>query len=259
VTRDGRLYDAVAQVTKIGNTILLDRVSGKPIFPYRMRRAPKSQVEGETTAEWQPSLELPQPFARQEFSIDQVTNISPTSRDFILNKIAGADFGWFAPFRDRVPLVFYGMHGGAEWMGAAFDAARGWLYVSANELPWVVKIARVPLPPLRKPTLTAGNRTYLQYCSGCHGADRSGGAGPPMFGAWIRSRAEQIPNFLRNGKGAMPPVPVPPAEVPALLDFIFERDLPESAAKKESGQFLYKFDGYEKLLDQDERPGIKPP
>ncbi|MGH8020105.1 MAG: PQQ-binding-like beta-propeller repeat protein, partial [Opitutaceae bacterium] len=33
VTRDGRRIDAVACVTKVGNTLLLDRVSGKPLFP----------------------------------------------------------------------------------------------------------------------------------------------------------------------------------------------------------------------------------
>jgi len=51
--------DVVAAVTKIGNTVLLDRVSGKPIFPFRLRRAPTSQVRGEQTAPYQPDPELP--------------------------------------------------------------------------------------------------------------------------------------------------------------------------------------------------------
>ena len=38
VTMQGKRYDAVAQVTKIGNTLLLDRVTGRPLFPYRERR-----------------------------------------------------------------------------------------------------------------------------------------------------------------------------------------------------------------------------
>src|ERR1035438_5711136 len=42
VMHDGKRVDAVAQVTKIGNTLLLDRVTGKPLFPYRLRRAPVS-------------------------------------------------------------------------------------------------------------------------------------------------------------------------------------------------------------------------
>lgn len=40
VTRDGKKVDAVAQVTKIGNTLLLDRVTGKkPLFPSLRARA----------------------------------------------------------------------------------------------------------------------------------------------------------------------------------------------------------------------------
>lgn len=261
VTRNGRKYDAVAQVTKIGNTLLLDRVTGKPIFPMRYRRAPKSMLEGETTAEWQPDLELPEPFGRQNFSFDDVTDITPESRKFILDKIAGADYGWFQPFRDGVPLVFYGMHGGAEWTGAAFDPGSGFLYVTANKLPWVVNVARTKLPPRRSGlAMTTGHKTYLQYCSGCHGPDRGGGAGPPLFGAVIRSKAEQIPNVIRNGRGAMPPIPVPAAQIDALTDFIFERDLPAGTQFNDTEeQHLYKFAGYSKLLDEKERPGVKPP
>ena len=57
----------------------------------------------------------------------------------MLNQIASADFGWFAPFRDGKPLVFYGMLGGVEWPDASFDPSSGWLYVTSNELPWVVR------------------------------------------------------------------------------------------------------------------------
>jgi quinoprotein glucose dehydrogenase len=47
ITREGRRVDVVAAPTKIGNTILLDRVTGQPIFPFRLRRAPASTLAGE--------------------------------------------------------------------------------------------------------------------------------------------------------------------------------------------------------------------
>jgi quinoprotein glucose dehydrogenase len=47
ITRDGRRVDVVTAVSKMGNTLLLDRVTGKPIFPFRLRRAPTSDVPGE--------------------------------------------------------------------------------------------------------------------------------------------------------------------------------------------------------------------
>ena len=47
IMHDGQRVDAVAQVTKIGNTLLLDRVTGKPLFPFRLRRAPTARLPGE--------------------------------------------------------------------------------------------------------------------------------------------------------------------------------------------------------------------
>jgi quinoprotein glucose dehydrogenase len=260
VTRAGRRYDAVAQVTKIGNTLLLDRLSGKPLFPFRLRRAPPSAIEGEQTSEWQPDVELPQPFARQVFSRDDVTDISPRAHAFVLEKIAHSQFGWFRPFENGKPLVFYGIHGGAEWTGAAFDPATSRLYVSSNELAWTVTIGRATLLPRRHPPLTPGNKTYLQYCSGCHGPERDGaGMGPPLFTLPGRMSDALISQAVRHGRDAMPSVAVPENEMRALLDFLLERDLPASDAAASEDRYTYKFNGYGRLLDNDGRPGIKPP
>ena len=64
VTRNGQKVDAVAQVTKMGNTLVLDRVTGKPLFPFRLKRAPTSPTPGELTSAYQPAPELPEPFAK---------------------------------------------------------------------------------------------------------------------------------------------------------------------------------------------------
>jgi quinoprotein glucose dehydrogenase len=261
VMRDGKRYDAVAQVTKIGNTLLLDRMTGKPLFPFRLRRAPSSVLEGEHTAEWQPDLELPQPFAPQEFSLKDVTDLSPKDHAFVMDNLADTEFGWFRPFDDGKPLVFYGMLGGAEWTGAAFDPTSSLLYVTANKLPWVVKISRARLLPKRMPPLTPGNLTYLRYCASCHGAERDGsGMAPPLFTIPGRLHHTQIIHTIRNGRGAMPIVHVPDDRLNGLVDFLEERDL--SAAHIDSRQtprYEYKFDGYHQLLDTEGHPGVKPP
>ena len=88
ITREGRQVDAVAQVTKLGNTLLLDRLTGKPIFPVRMRRAPASRLPGEWTAPYQPAIELPEPFARQLFTRNDVTTRSEEARTFIEQRLA---------------------------------------------------------------------------------------------------------------------------------------------------------------------------
>jgi quinoprotein glucose dehydrogenase len=46
ITRDGRRVDAVTGVSKAGHLMLLDRLSGEPIFPWRLRRAPTLETPG---------------------------------------------------------------------------------------------------------------------------------------------------------------------------------------------------------------------
>jgi quinoprotein glucose dehydrogenase len=260
ITRDGHRYDAVAQVTKLGNTLLLDRLTGKPLFPFRLRRALASKIVGEQTAEWQPDLALPQSFAPQEFSLNDITDITPDAHAFALKEVAGATFGWFKPFEDGVPLVFYGMWGGAEWTGAAYDPRSSWLYVSANKLPWVVTISHANLLPKRKAPFTPGNTTYLQYCAYCHGVDRQGRMAPALFTLPRLMQDAQVVHIIRNGKDAMPSIPVPQEKIPELLNFLFERDLSQASVDRNpDNRSAYKFDGYHQLLDQDGRPGVKPP
>jgi quinoprotein glucose dehydrogenase len=261
VVRNNKRYDAVAQVTKLGNTLLLDRLTGKPLFPFRLRHAPASGLDGEHTSEWQPDVELPEPFAPQEFSPKDITDISPEAHDFVTKDLAGATYGWFKPFEDDKRLVFYGMWGGAEWTGAAFDPSSSLLYVSSNKLPWVVKISHTQLLPKRQAPFTAGNTTYMAYCSYCHGPERDGsGMAPPLFTLPGHMSDGQLIRTLQHGIGAMPSIPVPKDKIPDLVDFLLERDLAHASIDKTAGvRKTYKFDGYHELLDQDGYPGVKPP
>ena len=57
----------------------------------------------------------------------------------------------------------------------------------------------------------------------------------------------------------MPAVPVPQAKIQGLVDFLFNRDLTPETKTDPTDRYTYRFNGYTKLLDQDERPGVKPP
>jgi glucose dehydrogenase len=142
VRRGDKLVDAVAQVTKFGNTLLLDRETGQPLFPVRLRRAPVSTLPGERTWPYQPDLELPEPFARQTFTAADITTRTPEAREYVLQRIGNANFGWMQPFAENVPTVLYGIHGGAEWTGAAYDPRSRRLFVSSNEVPWIITVSR---------------------------------------------------------------------------------------------------------------------
>jgi cytochrome c-type biogenesis protein CcmF len=112
-------------LTKVGNTLLLDRDFGKPIFGYRLRRAPVSRVPGEQTAEYQPVFTLPEPFTNHAFTADQITDVTDSANRTVTRKLRGATYGFFEPPVIGGRIAYYGIHGGAEWPGGAVDPTRG--------------------------------------------------------------------------------------------------------------------------------------
>ncbi|HEV7403751.1 MAG TPA: PQQ-binding-like beta-propeller repeat protein [Chthoniobacteraceae bacterium] len=259
VLRDGKRVDAVAQVTKIGNTLLLDRVTGEPLFPFRLRRAPASTLIGEQAAPYQPDVELPEPFARQEFTREQITQRTPEAHAAVEQFLSHSNTGWFFPFAEAKATAFYGLHGGAEWTGAAFDPASRRLYISANTILWNVTVFRDDDPaPLKPPTV--GEQTYLASCAPCHGPDRIGvGMAPPLRGLRHRMTDDQVKALLTTGKNAMPPQPQFATEAgKPLLDFLFVKDRP-SPPIDPNAKPKYSFGGYVKVNDPEGYPGATPP
>ena len=67
ITVDGKRIDAVAQVTKRGDTFVFDRVTGKPMWPIVERPvATDSDVPGEKPYPTQPFPTKPPPFVDKE-------------------------------------------------------------------------------------------------------------------------------------------------------------------------------------------------
>jgi quinoprotein glucose dehydrogenase len=252
VTREGQKYDAVAQVTKIGNTLLLDRVTGKPLFPFRLRRAPASDIPGETLAEWQPDPELPEPFVRRVFSPDQVTTLSPAAHAFVAQKIANARFGWFLPIDEQKPTIWYSSLGGGEWTGASFDPDSEWLYVNANDFPCEARAKRVEIPAI--PQSGEGFKTYSEYCAACHGTDRTGASAPSLLTLIGRSNMTNIARIVRRGYRSMPPVAIPENKLTGLMTFL---SAVQPARKPPSLAWQAVWLG--RLTDQNGYPGVKPP
>ena len=74
VRRDGKMVDAVAQITKTGFVFVFDRKSGKPLFPVQYRKVPASTVDGERASTTQPIPLKPAPFVRQTLTEQMLTN-----------------------------------------------------------------------------------------------------------------------------------------------------------------------------------------
>ena len=80
----GKHVDAAVQATKFGQLFILDRETGTPLFPMEERPVPPSDVPGEQAWPTQQQVLKPPPYARQVFTEDDITNISPEAHAYIL-------------------------------------------------------------------------------------------------------------------------------------------------------------------------------
>jgi glucose dehydrogenase len=223
LVRNGEHIDALAQTTKQGYIYVFDRVTGKPLFPITERPYPKSDVPGEVTAPTQPFPLTPEPFGRQMLTQEMLTNRTPEAHQYALEKFnTFRSAGQFLPFAvDKQTIVFPGFDGGAEWGGSALDPATGVLYVNANEMAWTGGLTATQSGG------SAGERTYRNLCSVCHGIHREGA--PPAFPALIgidkRLSDRDIALAIHQGKGRMPGFPViDDAPMQSLLEYLKSAD-----------------------------------
>ena len=261
ITRDGRKVDVVAVTSKGADTLLLDRVTGKPIFPFRMRRAPTSDLPGEVTAPYQPDLELPERFNKLVFTPQDLTDRTPEAAEFAATAFKSVTTGFFRPPSLGHPNLFYGIDGGAEWSGACVDP-EGRLYISANNLAWIISIFRDDDPPedLSKPK-SRGRIVYETTCAACHGLDKMGiGVAPPLRGLRSRLADTNIVRQIRTGKNGMPAFPnLSDADVKAVTDYLLFREGGNVPPSGKPERPLYGFTGYPRFLDNEGYPASKPP
>jgi membrane-bound PQQ-dependent dehydrogenase (glucose/quinate/shikimate family) len=135
VRRNGRAIPAVAQVTKMGFVFILDRVTGKPLFPVEERPFPQSEVPGEETWPTQPIPLRPPALARRGITRGELSEVTPESKKYcaeLFDSLVNTTL--YTPTGLKPTLKFPGYLGGGNWSGASFDAASGLLYVNVNEL-----------------------------------------------------------------------------------------------------------------------------
>ena len=140
VTRDGQRIDAVAQVTKMGHLFLLDRETGKPLFPVEERPVRQSTLEGERTWPTQPFPTRPPAYAVQGFDEDDITDLNPEAAAYVRENYLKK----YGPSRLFDPPSLEGIiespqfNGGTDWGGAAVDPRTGVLYVNASNEPEMI-------------------------------------------------------------------------------------------------------------------------
>jgi quinoprotein glucose dehydrogenase len=145
---DGKPIKAVAQMSKQACCYVLDRVTGKPIWPIEQRPVPQSAVPGERTSPTQPFPTRPTPFDRQGVTENDVIDFTPELRKQALAVLEKYNYGplFTPPSLQKPTIEMPGIAGGASWSGAACDLETGILYVSSITLPYTATLVKSPVP-----------------------------------------------------------------------------------------------------------------
>ena len=133
VTVNGRPRKLIAQVSKQGFCYVLDRVSGKPIWPIEERPVPASNVKGERASPTQPFPTKPAAYDLQGFVEENLIDFTPELRAEALKQIEGTAIGpLFTPPSVEGILMVPNIGGASNWPGAAADPESGILYVPSK-------------------------------------------------------------------------------------------------------------------------------
>jgi len=153
VRHGGKSVDAVAQVSKQGFVWVFDRETGQPLWPIEERAVPASDMPGEKAWAAQPFPSKPPPFARQAFTVDDLSPfLSQPDRARFRDEILSArNEGLFTPPARRGTIQMPGNNGGANWGGAAVDPSRGILVVVSKDLPSLLKLEPKSQPGAEPP------------------------------------------------------------------------------------------------------------
>jgi quinoprotein glucose dehydrogenase len=137
VKHDGRDVDVIAQASKHGFLFVLERDTGKPLWPIEERPVPQSDVPGEQTSPTQPFPTLPPPFARQSFTEKDINpHLAPEAQETLRQLLrSSVNKGLFTPPSLQGSIQMPGNSGGANWGLAAADPVKGRVYVMSKEAP----------------------------------------------------------------------------------------------------------------------------
>jgi quinoprotein glucose dehydrogenase len=266
---DGKVIDAVAQVGKIGHLFLFDRETGKPLFPIEERPVPKSTIPGEVSWPTQPFPTKPPPYAQQRFTTNEVTDLNPKARDFVLEKLRNMRTGdIFIPPGTNASVVLPQFNGGAEWGGPAFDPETRLLYVNAsNEAEYTSMISSTPREEMTVSEL--GAMIYGTICSSCHGFENANNPNAPSFaslkGVKERLTKEQVHELLKTGRNQMPNFSaLSELERRAVVSFLFDEKITERIKTRDlqlswAEEYPYVNTGHHDFRDPDGYPVNKRP
>lgn len=252
--------DAVVQLTKMGLTFVLDRDTGKPLFPVGEIPVQPSKIPGEEAWPTQPFPLKPPPLVRLSLHAADLTNVTPESRASALEQFQKYETGFiYTPPSLQGTITTPSHQGGVEWGGASFDPYSNVLYVNANEAPSINTLRMFyDIDKADASPAEVGAVIYRRNCTSCHGLERQGN--PPVYPALtgIQKADAEIRTILRDGKGIMPAFPqLSQREINAVITFLRADD---AAVKSDSSGSRTRYSvEIPFFVDPYGAPAISPP
>jgi quinoprotein glucose dehydrogenase len=238
VMHNGKKVDVVAQAGKVGFLWVFNRETGEPLWPIVERPVLRSDMPGEETWPTQPFPSKPPPFARQSFTVKDLSPfLEPAERDQLVSEMRGAhNEGLFTPPGLGNTVEMPGNNGGANWGGTAVNPSNGNLYVVSKDLPAMLKLELASNATHGGSPEEQGRSIFGANCSLCHGTNREGTppAIPSLVDVGAKLSDDQIESIVRHGEGPMPSFSqLSPADITFLLAYLKHPELaPASAPDK---------------------------
>lgn len=135
MNRNGGKVEAVLQATKTGFLFVLDRLTGRPLFPVEELKVPQTNVKGEKSSPTQPFPQAPPPFTPQTITADDAWGLTFWDKKQCRNKIlALRNEGVFTPPSINGSVLYPSVSGGSNWGGLAYDPESGLAVVNSTNI-----------------------------------------------------------------------------------------------------------------------------
>ena len=217
IMHEGKKLDAVAAATKGGFLYVLDRETGKPVWPIAETPVPASDMPNEKAWPTQPIPTVIPPFTKHVASLSDLSPyFTPEEKSVWSARLAAAKSAPFQPLSDKYETVnMPGAFGGANFENTASNPDKGIVYVLFSNEPCIYQLKKVDHSARDKARtailerMAAGKTAYVQRCQPCHGANHAGipGNGPSLLDLGSRMNANEFKLLVSQGKGRMPAQP----------------------------------------------------
>jgi len=247
------LLDVVIAVTKLGNTLILDALTGKLLNDFEFVDSEKSLLLGEYTPDKRLQIVSPEPFAKMEINLDDLSFLKSydlAEYEKAKNRLKNGISGHLKPHVPGKTSYYSGIHGGAQWPGGAYDSISQTFFTASNHIPWAIEFDEEPSQQLEINQNIVGAEIFNQKCLSCH----QGNLQEIYEITKNKGDKSQIIKVLTNGYGVMAKVDLMPNEMAMILEFLehenafLQTNIPQLVSN-----------GFERFVTNSDNPVTNPP